>query len=70
MMDQALKQGEVRCYGSGLLPTYLRVKFRHNAREDDVRDALVMLDAAGTESRQQGSAKQHARREFIVPGLD
>ena len=51
MVDQALKQGEVRCYGSGLLLTYLRVKFRHNAREDDVRDALVMLDAAGTELR-------------------
>jgi len=58
MVDQALKQGGVRCYGRGLLRTYLRVKFRHSAREDDVRDALVMLDAAGTESRRKGSAKQ------------
>jgi hypothetical protein len=43
MVDQALKQGEVRCYGRGLLRTYLRVKFRHNAREDDVRDALHVV---------------------------
>ena len=50
LVEQALRQGVVRCYGRGLLRAYLRIKFRHNAREDDVRDALAMLDAAGTES--------------------
>jgi hypothetical protein len=41
---QALQEGTVRCYGRGLLQTYLRLQ-GHNAREDDVRDALAHFDA-------------------------
>jgi hypothetical protein len=47
----ALQQGEVRCCGRRLLRTYLSVKFRHNARDDDVRDALIALDPTGVQSR-------------------
>ena len=39
LVAQALQQGEARYYGRGLFRTYLRVKYRHSAREDDIRDA-------------------------------
>src|SRR3954447_15876844 len=58
LVEQALREGVVHCYGRGLLRTYLRVKFHRNAREDDVRDALAMLDAAGTESPRRGPNKR------------
>jgi hypothetical protein len=69
-VEQALRQGVIRCYGRGLLRAYLRIKFHHNAREDDVRDALAMLDAAGTSSRRKGPDKGQQRGEFLTPGLD
>ena len=50
--------------------TYLRVAHHHHAREDDVRDALAMLDAAGTTSRRKGPNRRHKGGEFITPGPD
>jgi hypothetical protein len=70
LVQEALQQGVVRCYGRGLLRTYLRIKHRHQAREDDVRDALAMLDVAGTESRRKGADRRHKGGEFITPGPD
>jgi hypothetical protein len=52
-VGQALNDGITRCYGRGLLRTYLRVKYHHHARENDVRDALTQLDIEGTESRRK-----------------
>jgi rhodanese-related sulfurtransferase len=70
LVEQALQQGEVRCYGRGLFRTYLQVKYHHNAREDDVRDALAALDAVGVESRRKGSDKRQKDGEYITPGPD
>lgn len=70
LIKEALRQGECRCYGRGLLKTYLRIKFRHDARDDDVRDALSELDKRGTESRRPGPKKTHMGGEFITPGPD
>jgi hypothetical protein len=70
LVEQALQQGTVRCYGRGLLRTYLRVVYRHQAREDDVRDALAALDVVGTESRRKGPDKRHKGGEYITPGPD
>jgi hypothetical protein len=69
-VEEALQQGVVRCYGRGLLRAFLRVKYRHQAREDDVRDALAQLDPAGTEARRKGPNKRHKGGEFITPGPD
>jgi hypothetical protein len=55
---------------SSFLRTYLRIKYRHNAREDDVRDAIATLDIPGTESRRKGPDKGRQREEFITPGPD
>ena len=41
LVEQALQHGECRCYGRELMRTYLRVKFRHNARDDDVEKGLI-----------------------------
>jgi hypothetical protein len=70
LTKQALHEGVVRCYGRGLLRTYLRIKYRHNAREDDVRDAIATLDTPGTESRRKGPDKGRKESEFITPGPD
>ena len=70
LVAQALEHGEARCYGRGLMRTYLRVKFRHNAREDDVRDALIALDPAGVQSRHRGPDKRQKGGEYITPGPD
>lgn len=70
LVEQVLQQGECRCYGRELLRTYLRVKFSHNARDDDVRDALSHLDEKGTKSRRPGPKKNHKRGEYITPGPD
>ena len=67
---EALQQGVVRCYGRRFLHTYLRVEFHHNAREDDVRDALKALDAVAVESRLKGSDKRQKGGEYITPGPD
>lgn len=66
---QALQEDTVRCYGRGLLQTYLRLQ-GHHAREDDVRDALAYFDAEGTEARRRGPDKAHSGGEFITPGPD
>jgi hypothetical protein len=58
LMGQALNEGVARCYDRGLLRTYLRVKYHHHAREDDVRDALAQLNIEGTKSRRKGPNKQ------------
>jgi hypothetical protein len=70
LVAQALQQGEVRCCGRRLLRTYLSVKVRHNARDDDVRDALIALDPAGVQSRQRGPDKRQKDGEYITPGPD
>jgi len=70
LTKQALHEGVVRCYGRGLLRTYLRIKYRHTAREDDVRDAIATLDIPGTESRRKGPDKGRKGGEFITPGPD
>lgn len=70
LVEKALQEGVVRCYGRRLLRAFLRVKYHHQAREDDVRDALAELDAAGTEARKKGPSKTHQRGEFITPGPD
>jgi hypothetical protein len=70
LVREALRQGAVRCYGRRLLRTFLRVQYHHQAREDDVRDALALLDAAGTEARRKGPNKTHQRGEFVTPGPD
>ena len=46
------------------------MKFRHDAREDDVRDALLTLDDKGIESRRQGPKKRYIGGEFITPDPD
>jgi hypothetical protein len=70
LTKQALQEEVVRCYGRGLLRTYLRIKYRHNAREDDVRDAITTLNTRGTESRRKGPDKGRKGGEFIIPGPD
>lgn len=70
LVQQALHNGLVRCYGRGLLRTYLRINHSHHAREDDVRDALAILDEAGTDSRRKGPDKRHQGKEYITPGPD
>jgi hypothetical protein len=67
----ALHKGVVRFYGRELLRTYLRLKFQHNAREDDVRDALATLDIHRTASRRKGPAKTRSKGgEYPTPGPD
>jgi hypothetical protein len=68
LTKQALHEGVVRCYGRGLLRTYLHIKYRHNAREDDVRDAIATLDIPGTESRRKGPDKGRKGGELSHPG--
>lgn len=70
LVKQALQRGECCSYGRGLMRTYLHVKFQHNAREDDVRDAIQMLDKKGTESRRPEPNKDHLKGEYITPGPD
>jgi len=71
LVKTALHQCVVRCYGRGLLRTYLRIKYHHHAREDDVRDALAMLDTPGTESRRKGTDKTRSKGgEYLTPGPD
>jgi hypothetical protein len=61
---------QVRCYGRGLLRTYLSVKFHYNARDDDVRDAFIALDSADVQSRQKKLNKRQKDGEYITPGPD
>ena len=68
LVKSVLHQGVARCYGRGLLRTYLRVAHGHQARDDDVRDALSTLDTAGTESRRKGPNKSRQGGEYITPG--
>jgi hypothetical protein len=42
----------------------------HQTRDDDVRDALAALDAAGTASRRKGRSKRRKGGEHITPGPD
>jgi hypothetical protein len=70
LTKQALHEGVVRYYGRGLLRTYLRVKYQHHAREDDVRDAIITLDISETKSRRKGPNKGRKGGEFIIPGPD
>jgi len=67
LIKQALHEGVVRCYGRGLLQTYLRIKYQHHAREDDVRDAIAALDIPGTESRRKAPIKD-AKEESSLHG--
>jgi hypothetical protein len=62
-VEEALQQG-MRCYGRGLLRAFLRVKYRHQAREDDVRDALAQLDPAG-----RGPTKDTKAESLLHPDL-
>jgi hypothetical protein len=49
---------------------YLRIKYRHNTREDNIRDTITALNILGTESRRKGPDKGREEREFIIPGPD
>jgi hypothetical protein len=66
LVEKALKEGVVRCYGRGLFKTYLRLTYRYQARDNDVRDALAHLDTRGTESRRRGPDKGRKEGEFII----
>ena len=68
LVEQALQLEECRGYGRELMKNYLRLKFHHDAREDDVRDALSILDEVGTASRKPGPKKHHMGGEYITPG--
>lgn len=46
------------------------MKHHHNARDDDVRDALAHRDEKGTASRRRGPNKNNKTGEYIVPGPD
>jgi hypothetical protein len=70
LIRKALEEGVVRYYGRGLLKTYLRLIYHHQARDNDVRDALAHLDTRGTESRRKGPDKGRKGEEFITPGPD
>jgi hypothetical protein len=48
----------------------LRIKYRHNTRKDDVRDAIITLNTRGIESRRKGPDKRRKGEEFIIPGPD
>lgn len=50
LIKKAFQEGECHCYSRELLKTYLKVKYHHNARDDDVRDALAYLNQKRTES--------------------
>ncbi len=68
-VQAALQEGTCRCYGRGLLQSYLRLS-GYIAREDDVRDALAHFDPQGTKARRRGPSRRHPGGEFIVPGPD
>jgi hypothetical protein len=71
LVKTVLYQDVIRCYGRGLLRTYLRIKYHHNVREDDVRDVLAMLDVLGTESRRKSVDKTRNKDgEYFIPGPD
>jgi hypothetical protein len=70
LIKQALHDGVVCCYGRGLRRTYLRIRYRYNAREDDVRDTIAALDIPATESHRKGPDKAREGGEFITPGPD
>jgi hypothetical protein len=70
LTKQALHEKVVRCYNRGLLRIYLRVKYQYYAREDDVRNAITILDILETESRRKGPDKRRKRGEFIIFGPD
>lgn len=70
LVQQALHNGLVCCYGRGLLQTYLQIIHGHYSREDDVRDALAILDKTGTQSRRKGPNKRQKGKEFITHGPD
>jgi hypothetical protein len=60
----------VRYYNRGLLRTYLRVTYTHNARENNIRDTLNILDQEGTQSRRKGVDKRSTTSKYITPGPD
>jgi hypothetical protein len=64
-----LEEGTVRCYGRGLLQSYLRLQGYH-AREDDVRNTLAHYDPEGTVARRRGPNKTRNGGEFITPKPD
>jgi hypothetical protein len=66
LTKQALLKEVVRYYNRGLLRTYLRIKYRYNARDDDVRDAIATLDILKTDSRRKGPNKGRKEGEFII----
>jgi hypothetical protein len=70
LVESALHQGVVRCYGRELLRTHLRVAYQHHTREDDVRDALAHLDRTGTASRRKGADKGREGGEYITSRPD
>ena len=55
---------------SRAIETYLRFKFGHKARADDVRDGLSILDKQGTNVRRPGARKKPMGGEYITPSPD
>ena len=70
LVREVFQQGECRSFGREMLKTYLQIKHHHNAREDDVRDALHYFDQQGTDARRPGPTKSHTRGEYVTPGPD
>jgi hypothetical protein len=70
LIKKTLKEGVVRCYGKGLFRIYLRLIYRYQTRDNDVRNALIYLDTRDIESRRRGSDKGCKKEEFIISKPD
>jgi hypothetical protein len=70
LVKALLKEGTIRCWGRQFVQTKLRIHHQHQAREEDVRDALQDLDLQGTSARRPGPPRRHKGGEFITPGPD
>ena len=52
------------------MKTYLRLKFHHNAQDDNICDTFSTLDGVGIASRKPSPKKQHTGGEYIILGPD
>jgi len=65
-VEQSLAEGTTRSYGKGFFKTAL-LHQGHRVRNDDLQDAMQLLDKPGTESRKP-FMKKLKQGEFITPG--
>ena len=52
------------------MKTYLCIKFGHKAREDDVRNGLLIYDEQRTNARRLGARKKHIGSKYVTPRPD